>query len=586
MTHTALSTLVLLLLLAASFLHHHPTIAVTTKPTTTTRQPPSSSSSFMLGSGLRHLLSRQTLFQTHTQLHMQMQTHPPPTKQIAIIGAGAAGLAAARAFLRRLDDDINHNGDDDNPRIDFQVSVLEMRSSLGGIWDYDETGGRKHTKSRPMYQRLRTNLPKELMAFREFPWGDGNTDNDGGTREESYVSHRKVQRYLEDYAEEFGLKQCIRFGCTVEQLTVLNHDDDDDDNDVEAENHDNKSNHKNNNNNNVEWPRISLQWKQVNENNTILTQQQTFDTVCICNGHYSLPSIPALRGLSSFRGRILHAIQYDQPDEFTNQTVLCVGARASGMDIAREIASVARVVYLSDSTCRIRKEFGKVVCMPRTSWVDEEGGVHFSSGEDEEEEEVVYGIDVILFCSGYDYDFPFINEDSNLDLQFVLGERRVMPLYEQLWHARYPSLSFIGLPHSVVPFPLFEIQANAVRIASELHYSGQSGILPSLAERLEAAERDASSGGPESPGRVQDTHYLGSHQWEYCRKLAKLGRFYDQSLENYIATNKEMYDCSGRERKAMVPGGEDTYRQTRFTRDDDRKSYRILYSEMSSTQPV
>ncbi|KAL7520039.1 hypothetical protein ACHAWX_005180 [Stephanocyclus meneghinianus] len=503
--------------------------------------------------GLRHSFSPP-----HLRSHMPptaaaaAENHRPPTKQIAVIGAGAAGLAAARAFLRRSDRD----------RVRFEVTVLERRPSVGGIWDRDEPSSSSSSKRRPMYENLRTNLPKELMAFREFPWG-------GDGAEESYVTHRKVRRYLESYADEFRLKDCIRFGCTVERLTVLL-------------NPQNSSDDDNGNNDNNEWPRISLQWKVHDDN---AQRQQTFDAVCICNGHYALPSIPPLPGLSSFPGPVRHAIEYDRPDEYAHKTVLCIGARASGTDIAREIGSVANAVYLSDSTCRQRQHFGNVVLLPRTTRIDDGGAVHFSASTNDEEE-VIQGIDVIIFCSGYDYDFPFINENLNLDLQFAPGERRVRPLYEQLWHAKYPSVSFIGLPHSVVPFPLFEIQANAVRTAYELQFAGQSGILPSLSERLEAAECDASSGGPEEPGRVQDTHYLGPHQWDYCRRLAKLGRFYDASLENYIATNKELYDCSGRERKAMVPGGKDTYRQTRFARDDDSRSYRILYSEMSSAQSV
>jgi hypothetical protein len=70
-------------------------------------------------------------------------------------------------------------------------------------------------------------------------------------------------------------------------------------------------------------------------------------------------------------------------------------------------------------------------------------------------------VDTIVFCSGYDYSFPFINDVPNLELNAIPGEHRVMLLYEQLWHARYPNLAFIGLPHSVVPFPFFELQAEA-----------------------------------------------------------------------------------------------------------------------------
>ena len=93
-----------------------------------------------------------------------------------------------------------------------------------------------------------------------------------------------------------------------------------------------------------------------------------------------------------------------------------------------------------------------------------------------------------------------------------------------------------------MPFPLFEIQANAVQIAAQQHYNVHNGILPSLQERLKDAARDAASGGPNDPGRVQDTHYLGSYQWDYCRRLAKIGGFYDNTIENYIATNKVRLD--------------------------------------------
>ena len=86
------------------------------------------------------------------------------------------------------------------------------------------------------------------------------------------------------------------------------------------------------------------------------------------------------------------------------------------------------------------------------------------------------------------------------------GARLVHPLYEQLWHAQYPSSSFIGLPHSDVPFPLFEIQATAV--VSKLSPNG-SAPLPLLTEPLAAGECGTSSGGPDYPGRIQATHVHG-----------------------------------------------------------------------------
>ncbi|KAL7533070.1 hypothetical protein ACHAXR_005022 [Thalassiosira sp. AJA248-18] len=479
-------------------------------------------------------------------------------KRIGIIGGGAAGLASARAFLRANQPD-QREGTRRN--VQFEVTVLETRNSIGGIWEYEDES--KSTKSRPMYRNLRTNLPKELMAFREFSWG-------GDGEEASYVTHRQVHQYLADYAKEFNLLENIRFGCRVNHLKVLHNNDDDSEKNGGVSDCDT-------------WPQINLEWID-NENNQSHTQ--TFDNICICNGHYALPSSPPLRGIESFSGRVIHAIEYDDPNDFAGQTVLCVGARASGADIAREIGLVAERVYLSDSTCDKMQEFGNVVLMPKTQSIDENGGVNFSASikkdnsdnNETDDEWTVNDVDVIIFCSGYDYSFPFINEESNLDLKSIPGERRVKPLYEQLWHAPHPSLSFIGLPHSVVPFPCFEIQSAAV--VSQLTSKDGRIPLPSLSERLAAAERDANSGGPDSPGRVQDTHFLGSHQWDYCRQLAKIGGMYDDAMENYLATNKALYDRSGKERKGMTPGGDDLYRKTRFRRVDGQQTYEILHSEL------
>jgi len=59
-----------------------------------------------------------------------------------------------------------------------------------------------------------------------------------------------------------------------------------------------------------------------------------------------------------------------------------------------------------------------------------------------------------------------------------------------------------------------------------------------LQERIQAAQEDARSGGAKENGRVQDTHYLGGAQWEYCRKMAKLAGLLDEAVDNYIAVNQ------------------------------------------------
>jgi hypothetical protein len=489
--------------------------------------------------------------------------------RIGIIGGGAAGLAAARAFLRANEEGGGGRrsaataGRDGGVR--FEVTVLEARDSVGGIWKYEEGSDspteKKRPKSRPMYRNLRTNLPRELMAFGELAWGG---DGEGA----SYVTHGQVQQYLEEYAKEFHLTSCIRFGCSVNFLKVI----------TDCDGHRRVGKEEKGERGGDSWPKISLEWTDRENNNQ--SCQRTFDGVCICNGHYAHPSFPPILGLENFLGKVIHAVEYDDPNDFAGKIVLCVGARASGGDIAREIGPVADRVYLSDSTCDRREEYGNVIRMPRTRSIGSDGEVHFTAGGGEW---IADDVDVIIFCSGYDYSFPFVTDESNLDLKSIPGERRVRPLYEQLWHARHPSLSFIGLPHSVVPFPFFEFQSSAV--VAQWKPKACSVPLPPPSERMAAAESDATSGGPAGlPGRVSDTHYLGSCQWDYCRRLARISGTYTDKMENFISTNKAIYDRSQVERIGMTPGGRDLYRETRFRRQDDEQSYEIVHSEIEPTK--
>ena len=430
---------------------------------------------------------------------------------IAIIGAGAAGLVTAKV--------LSSNG--------YQPFIFEKEENqqqqgsygggIGGVWSYQP-----NSKTKPMYKGLRTNLPRELMAFRTKKWG-----GDGKTM--SFVTHTEVKQYLLDYSIENDLIKYISFGCNVKQLTVCSEDE-------------NKGEGTNDH-----WPKVEIEWEQSQLNQNY---KQRFDGVCICNGHYSIPSFPNIPGIQHFKGRTMHSIEYDDPSVFQDLTVLCVGGRASGADLAREISTFAKKVFLSDTTCPILDD-GLPLSLENVSWVpktisidEQDGRVHFEKPCIERPND----IDVIIFCSGYDYHFPFINKDSNLDFEVIPGERRVSPLYSGLWHAQYPNIAFIGLQHSVVPFPFFEFQAEAYTRQLSVRLNNNDDTLgmkvPSLLhERMEAAAKDKHSGGPKEVGRVQDSHYLGSFQWDACRKYAEYGNVLNEDVKKFIATNKVCFQC-------------------------------------------
>ena len=79
---------------------------------------------------------------------------------------------------------------------------------------------------------------------------------------------------------------------------------------------------------------------------TSTTVVETFDAVCICNGHFDKPFVPRVEGFDGFQGTSMHAYAYDTPDveAFAGRRVLCVGSRSSGADIAREVSSVGEHV--------------------------------------------------------------------------------------------------------------------------------------------------------------------------------------------------------------------------------------------------
>jgi Flavin-binding monooxygenase-like len=346
----------------------------------------------------------------------------------------------------------------------------------------------------------------------------------------------------------------------------------------------------NKNKNNNSLPAIRLEWEQTSNGEVV---SEIFDAVVIANGHYSMPNIPAIEGIQNFKGTVLHSVSYDSPEVFRGEIVLCIGGRASGSDLAREISRHAQHVFLSSSTVQSTMSHGNVTFVPKTLSIDEDGGIVFGKSCD-----VRPHVTTIIYCTGYDYSFPFINETSNLALAAEPELRCVMPLYKHLWHADYPNVSFIGIPTSVVPFPLFELQIEAV--LQQIVTNGQN--LPSRLERRLTAERDAQDGGHLQNGRIQDTHFLGNAQWAYCHDLASYAHIDCSDVSRFITTNQvsgmtlliwmpifflifflkcfvihsqRIYDHSHSVR-SNGPSTSDSYREYVYVRDDSDTGFRIL----------
>jgi dimethylaniline monooxygenase (N-oxide forming) len=107
--------------------------------------------------------------------------------RIAVIGAGAGGLTAARALRE----------------VGLTPVVYEASEEIGGLWVYRERG------TGPAYRSLRTNTSKQVTAFSDFPFPDDLPE---------FPERAAVEAYLGRYADAFELRPLIRFGCSVRRL--------------------------------------------------------------------------------------------------------------------------------------------------------------------------------------------------------------------------------------------------------------------------------------------------------------------------------------------------------------------------------
>ena len=440
-------------------------------------------------------------------------------KKIAIIGGGASGLACASIMKNA----------------DFDVVIFEERNNIGGVWDYRPDG--------VLYNSLVTNLPKTAMQFSKDDVFSGKSDS-----KSSFATHFEVQEYLEDYYNRNELYNNIKLNTKVSkvykqkqtQIQIQNQD-----------NNNNNNNNSNNNNNDDEKWIIETESNNNNNNNDNDNNDNVFDAVIVCNGHYNKAAYPNIPGVNQFKGLLMHSSKYDSHlvEEFRNKNILIVGARASATDIARELKQTCNSVCVADRGLHPTQkgstsDDGILKHRPALSKILNENDIELINGE------IITNVDVIIWATGYDYDFPFLNGNY-----VTSNDRMVSPLYQHLFYLHDPTLCFIGLPHSVVPFPLAFIQAKWITSI----FNGKK-LLPNEINRkkwLENFENDLKSKDGFWPRQY---HYMGASQFNYCRMIAKESGEDTLDFISYIDETEKLYNLN-KLNMPLYPGDEDHYRR-------------------------
>ncbi|KAL4951262.1 hypothetical protein BDW69DRAFT_170427 [Aspergillus filifer] len=112
---------------------------------------------------------------------------------LLVIGAGWSGLAALKTY-RQV-----------NPSA--STCLLEYASSVGGVW-----------ATHRLWDGLKSNNLYGTYSYSDFPM-----DESFGVKENEHIPGHVIQRYLERYAEHFGIMGSIRLNSKV---TAVTHNDD------------------------------------------------------------------------------------------------------------------------------------------------------------------------------------------------------------------------------------------------------------------------------------------------------------------------------------------------------------------------
>jgi len=194
-------------------------------------------------------------------------------KRVAVIGAGACGLCAAKYLLET----------------GFDVTVYEIGTQIGGMWCYRNDSGRSSA-----YRTLHINTSRGVTRF---------SDLDFDPETQDFPDHADMHRYLVAYAARFEVASRIRFNSRVARVRPLFDPA------------------------RGEAPRWAV---ELADGSTA-----EFDAVIVATGHLTRPlEVPEFQG---FAGTYLHAHHYKEPEPFVGKRICVVGVGNSACDIASDI---------------------------------------------------------------------------------------------------------------------------------------------------------------------------------------------------------------------------------------------------------
>ncbi|XP_075793155.1 flavin-containing monooxygenase 5 isoform X3 [Pelodiscus sinensis] len=383
-------------------------------------------------------------------------------KRVAVIGAGASGLTALKCCLDE----------------GLQATCFERSEDIGGLWRFQE---RDTDWKASIYKSVTINTSKEMMGYSDFPIPEDYPN---------YMHNSKVMEYFKMYTRRFDLLRHIRFQTSV--LSVRKCSDF---------------------STTGQWDVVT---ETDGKQNSAVFDAVLVCTGHHIDPYLPLECFP---GIEKFKGRIMHSREYKYPEDFREKRMVVVGLGNSGVDISLDLSHTAKQVFLSTRTGAwvvnrvsdngfpldvthftrfrnllrhvlplyllnrwgenklnarfnhenygLKPQFrflskypivgddlpnaivsGRVLMKPNVKELTETA-VIFEDGSRVED------IDVLLFATGYNFSFPFLEEDV------LKINNNHAPLYKFVFppHLEKPTLAVIGLlqPLGAI-MPIAELQ--------------------------------------------------------------------------------------------------------------------------------
>lgn len=197
--------------------------------------------------------------------------------------------------------------------------------------------------------------------------------------------------------------------------------------------------------------------------------------VIVSNGHYNEPFVPSVPGLDTFKGTLIHSRWWRNAAQFRGKNVIVVGSRASGFDIARELAQDdynAREAGHPNPERKIYQSVRGVVDKPEWDtdfpWSGEITVVSQIVKCDGDTFELMDGkkisAEVVVYATGYLYSYPFFDgapftkhpvtkslAPAEEGIPAAGGQTITNLTPDDVFYAPDPTLAFIGLREYHIP---------------------------------------------------------------------------------------------------------------------------------------